>query len=91
MISARTNTLAALRGRIERLRRRAIRMRSIGSRSAMSARMRCCAAGLARGAVHEVFAEGRQSGAATGLVAGFAGRLSPRRPLVWVRQDFSRD
>ena len=44
--------------------------------------------GLASGAMHEVFAEGRQSGAATGLVAGFAGRLSPRRPLVWVRQDF---
>ncbi len=32
--------------------------------------------GLATGAMHEVFAEGRQSGAATGLVAGFAGRLS---------------
>ena len=44
--------------------------------------------GLATGAMHEVFSEGRQSGTATGLVAGFAGRLSPRRPLVWVRQDF---
>jgi protein ImuA len=45
--------------------------------------------GLAIGAMHEVFAEGRQSGAATGLVAGFAGRVAARRPLVWVRQDFS--
>ena len=40
-------------------------------------------------AVHEVFAEGRQSAAATGFIAGLAGRVTPRRPLVWVRQDFS--
>src|SRR3954471_21868166 len=46
--------------------------------------------GLALGAMHEVFAEaGRQSGAATGLVAGLAGRAAARRPLVWVRQDFT--
>src|ERR1700675_4891071 len=52
--------------------------------------------GLAVGAMHEVFAEaGRQSAAATGFVAGLAGRLSlagraaARKPLVWVRQDFS--
>jgi protein ImuA len=36
-----------------------------------------------------VFTEGRQSGAATGFIAGLAGRLTARRPLVWVRQDFS--
>ena len=45
--------------------------------------------GLAVAAVHEVFAEGHQSAAATGFIAGLAGRVSPRRPLVWVRQDFS--
>src|SRR3954464_8305103 len=46
--------------------------------------------GLALGAMHEVFAEaGRQSGAATGFVAGLAGRAAARRPLVWVRQDFT--
>ena len=45
--------------------------------------------GLARAAVHEVFSEGHQSAAATGFIAGLAGRLTPRRPLVWVRQDFS--
>ena len=46
--------------------------------------------GLAIGAMHEVFAEGRQSAAATGFIAGLAGRLQrPRRPLVWVRQDFT--
>jgi protein ImuA len=46
--------------------------------------------GLALGAMHEVFAEaGRQSAAATGFVAGLAGRAAARRPLVWVRQDFT--
>src|SRR6266403_5360129 len=45
--------------------------------------------GLAIGAVHEVFAEGRQSAAASGFIAGLAGRVTARRPLVWVRQDFT--
>ena len=45
--------------------------------------------GLALAAVHEVFAEGRQSAAATGFIVGLAGRMSPRRPLLWVRQDFA--
>ena len=45
--------------------------------------------GLARAAVHEVFAEGHQGAAATGFIAGLAGRVTSRRPLVWVRQDFS--
>jgi protein ImuA len=46
--------------------------------------------GLAIGAMHEVFAAaGRQGVAATGFVAGLAGRAAARRPLVWVRQDFA--
>jgi protein ImuA len=45
--------------------------------------------GLASAAVHEVFAEGRQGAAATGFIACLAGRVSARRPLVWIRQDFS--
>ena len=45
--------------------------------------------GLASAAVHEVFAEGHQGAAATGFIAGLAGRVSSRRPLVWVRQDFA--
>jgi protein ImuA len=89
MISARTSTLAHLRGRIERLeapsQAHALNRVALGHAGA-DAMLR---GGLALGAMHEVFAEGRQSGAATGLVAGFAGRLSARRPLVWVRQDFS--
>ena len=88
MISARTNTLASLRGRIERLETsgeaQALNRIALGHAGA-DAVLR---GGLAIGAMHEVFSEGRQSGAATGLVAGFAGRLSARRPLVWVRQDF---
>ena len=46
--------------------------------------------GLVVGAMHEVFTDaGRQSAAATGFVAGLAGRVAARRPLVWVRQDFT--
>jgi protein ImuA len=46
--------------------------------------------GLALGAMHEVFAEtGRQGAAATGFVAGLAGRVAARRPTVWIRQDFT--
>src|SRR5450756_1254069 len=60
MTGVRTNTLATLRGSIERIE------------------------------AHEVFTEaGRQSAAATGFVAGLAGRVTARRPLVWVRQDFT--
>ena len=52
-------------------------------------RMRCCRAAWQKRAVHEVFAEGRQGAAATGFIAGLAGRVASRRPLVWVRQDFA--
>ena len=46
--------------------------------------------GLALGAIHEVFAQaGRQSAVATGFIAGLAGRVAERRPLVWIRQDFT--
>jgi protein ImuA len=45
--------------------------------------------GLALGAMHEVFADGRQSAAAAGFIAGLARRVSARRPLLWVRQEFA--
>lgn len=45
--------------------------------------------GLVRGALHEVFAEGRFSATATGFVAGLARRIADRRPLLWIRQDFA--
>ena len=68
---------------------RAMRMRRTRRRLAMPAPMRRCRAVSRKAAVHEVFSEGHQSAAATGFIAGLAGRLTPRRPLVWVRQDFS--
>ena len=90
MTSARMSTLATLRGRIERIETHngafASDRVALGHAEADAA----LGSGLARGAVHEVFAEaGRQSAAATGFVTGLAARITARRPLVWVRQDFS--
>ena len=89
MTGARTNTLATLRGSIERIESHADATASgrvaLGHADADAVLQ----GGLALGAVHEVFAEGRQSAAATGFVAGLAGRVIARRPLVWVRQDFT--
>jgi protein ImuA len=90
MPGARTNTLARLRGSIERIETPAGVMAPdrvpLGHADADAALQ----GGLAVGAVHEVFAEGRHSAAATGFIAGLAGRAIARRPLVWVRQDFTQ-
>ena len=89
MSTARTSTLANLRGSIERLETHG------GAHDLARVALGHAAAdavlhgGLVRSTVHEVFAEGHQSATATGFIAGLAGRVSPRRPLVWVRQDFS--
>ncbi|WFU20460.1 DNA repair protein [Bradyrhizobium sp. CB3481] len=88
MSGARTSTLATLRGSIERLEQGAahdLNRVALGHMVADATLQ----GGLARAAVHEVFAEGHQSATATGFIAGLAGRMSSRRPLVWVRQDFS--
>src|SRR5438105_885 len=90
MMSARMSTLASLRGDIERLEAAhgdgyALNKVALGHAGA-DATLR---GGLAAAAVHEVFSAGHQSAAATGFFAGLAGRLAPRRPLVWVRQDLS--
>jgi protein ImuA len=89
MTSACMSTLATLRGDIERIEAHgdvhALKRVALGHADA-DAMLR---GGLAIAAVHEVFAEGHQSGAATGFIAGVAGRITARRPLVWVRQDFS--
>ena len=86
---ARMNTVAMLRGDIERIEmhgdQHAHKRVALGHAEA-DAMLR---GGLATAAVHEVFAEGHQSAAATGFIAGLAGRVAARRPLVWVRQDFS--
>src|SRR3954464_3054357 len=88
MTGARTRTLASLRGSIERIETHdatAPDRAALGHAGADAALQ----GGLALGAVHEVFAEGRQSAAATGFIAGLARRVSARRPLLWVRQDFA--
>ena len=89
MSTARTNTLARLRGSIERIEAPgdayAHHKAALGHAGADATLQ----GGLALAAVHEVFSEGHQSAAATGFITGLAGRLTPRRPLVWVRQDFS--
>ena len=89
MSTARTSTLARLRGSIERIEisgdAHAPHRAALGHAEADATLQ----GGLARAAVHEVFSEGHQSAAATGFIAGLAGRLTPCRPLVWVRQDFS--
>jgi protein ImuA len=88
-MTGRVSTLANLRGRIERIETpgdaQALHRVALGHAGA-DAMLR---GGLTVAAVHEVFAEGHQSGAATGFIAGLAGRIAARRPLVWVRQDFS--
>jgi protein ImuA len=88
MMSARTSTLASLRGRIEHIETSAGTVaphRIALGHAEVDAALR---GGLAAAAVHEVFAQGYQSAAATGFLAGLACRISARRPLVWVRQDF---
>jgi protein ImuA len=89
MTSARLGTLATLRSRIERIAAQddvlQPRRIALGHAEADAALQ----GGLAVGAVHEVFTDaGRQSAAATGFVAGLAGRVASRRPLLWIRQDF---
>jgi protein ImuA len=83
------NMLASLRGSIERIETHGDTHRlnriALGHRGA-DVMLR---GGLALAAVHEVFAEGHQGAAATGFIAGIAGRLARRKPLVWVRQDFA--
>ena len=89
MTSARMSMLASLRGSIERIEApgevHGLNRIALGHRGA-DAMLR---GGLALAAVHEVFAEGHQGAAATGFIAAIAGRMAPRKPLVWVRQDFA--
>ena len=81
MSSARPSTLATLRGRIERIETHGdahAPQRVALGHAAADAMLR---GGLARAAVHEVFAEGHQGAAATGFIAGLAG--GSRRAGRW--------
>ena len=79
MTGARTSTLATLRGSIERIETHddahTPHRAALGHVDADATLQ----GGLALGAMHEVFADaGRQSAAATGFVAGLAGRVAAR-------------
>jgi protein ImuA len=89
MTGARTNTLASLRGSIERIEAHADASAAARVALGHAEADAMLQGGLALAAMHEVFAEGRQSAAATGFIAGLAGRVTARRPLVWIRQDFA--
>jgi protein ImuA len=49
----------------------------------------CLTGGLVRGALHEVFAQPGHEASATGFAAGLAARCAGRKPLLWIRQDYS--
>ena len=90
MMSARLNTLASLRGDIARVESHDGAYQPARVALGHAEADAVLQGGLARGAMHEVFAEaGRQSAAATGFIAGLSGRIAARRPLLWVRQDFA--
>src|ERR1700732_1320966 len=90
MSGARTHTPAPLRGSIERIESHGDAYTPGRVKLGHADADATLQGGLAVGAMHEVFTDaGRQSAAATGFVAGLAGRAAARRPLVWVRQDFT--
>ena len=89
MTGARMNTLASLRGRIERIEAPAMRMRFTGWRSAMPRPMRRCAAASRAPRCMKCSPRDVRVRRRRGFIAGLAGRVTSRRPLVWVRQDFS--
>jgi protein ImuA len=90
MTGARTSTLATLRGSIERIETHGDAYTPGRAALGHADADATLQGGLAVGAMHEVFTDaGRQSAAATGFVSGLAGRVAARRPLVWVRQDFT--
>src|SRR5258707_9909627 len=91
MAGARMATLASLRGAVTRLEtindRRLSERVPLGHAAADDA----LKGGLARGALHEVFAEeGRQGTTATGFALGLIRRITQnRRFLLWVTQGFA--
>jgi protein ImuA len=89
MTGACMGTLATLRGSIARIESHEDTSASDRVTLGHGLADAALGGGLLRGVVHEIFAEGRQSAAATGFVAGLVRRVSARRPLLWVRQDFA--
>src|ERR1700761_9091077 len=44
--------------------------------------------GLARGALHEIFAHPGHETAATGFAVAACARLAASKPILWIRQDY---
>ena len=89
MSGARISALATLRSQIERIETAEVVHHHDRVALGHGEVDHALKGGLARAAIHEVFCEGRQGAAATGFVTGLAGRVTTRKPLLWVRQDFS--
>ena len=70
-------------------RRPAMRTRSTRSRLVMRARMRCCAAGSRWPRCMKCLPRDIRARRRPVLSLALAGRIAPRKPLVWVRQDFA--
>jgi len=49
----------------------------------------CLNGGLVRGALHEVFTQAGHEASATGFAVGVAALMAGRKPILWIRQDFS--
>ncbi len=45
--------------------------------------------GLARGALHEIYAATNSETSATAFAAGLAARVAGKKKILWIRQDFS--
>ena len=89
MTGARVSTLASLRRTISRIEAGGTSQDVARVALGHAAADAMLQGGLIRGALHEVFAlESRHTASATGFVAGLAGRLTGRRPLLWIRHDF---
>jgi len=81
--------LEALRERVSRLERGSSPVAAACFETGSRALDAALGGGLARGALHEIFAEGMaDEPAAAAFAVTLALRASDRRPIVWVRQDF---
>ncbi len=49
----------------------------------------CLKGGLQSGALHEIFAQPSHESAACAFTAALAFRLAAKKPVLWIRQDFS--
>lgn len=81
--------LEALREKVSRLERGSSPVAAARFETGSQAMDAALGGGLARGALHEIFADGlANEPSAAAFAVALALRASDRRPIVWVRQDF---